>query len=480
MRKLRRVYLVSTLLGALTALPVPAGAGPPGVLPGELRVAQPNASRFPEISLYAYPIDSRGTFISGLGPSDFHVLEDRREARVLSVESSGATLDICLTLDCSLSMVQGAKLEAAKSAAAQFVGQLGTDDRAGLISFADRSVLHEALSADHSRLSGAIAGLQPSGSSTAFFDGVYWSIAQVAVHPDEGGSVLGVRHGRSDARRVVVALTDGNDLSSRVTAEEVAELARANGVSLCMIALGRDAATAPLRFLAQETGGAYMEAPGPQDLQRLYAALAQQLKREYRITFATPRPERDGGRREVRLSLSQTPVAADTWYQAPGQGSLLVTVPTGPIQGEGVAASGDSAPVGASRLPPGLAVGLLLMVGGLALVIVTGALWLAGRRGRVPIADSNPRVDLLPLWISGRSMRVGRGEECELVLDSDQVSRVHARIEALQGGFRLIDQGSRNGTFVNGRKVRNTRELRVGDVVRFGDREFRFAGELPA
>jgi pSer/pThr/pTyr-binding forkhead associated (FHA) protein len=75
---------------------------------------------------------------------------------------------------------------------------------------------------------------------------------------------------------------------------------------------------------------------------------------------------------------------------------------------------------------------------------------------------------------------VGRGAECELVLDSRQVSRVHARIEATGGVFHLFDEGSANGTWVNGRRVTRSREVRVGDVLRFGDREFRFAGELPS
>ncbi|MFI5307587.1 MAG: sigma 54-interacting transcriptional regulator, partial [Polyangiales bacterium] len=57
-----------------------------------------------------------------------------------------------------------------------------------------------------------------------------------------------------------------------------------------------------------------------------------------------------------------------------------------------------------------------------------------------------------------------------LVLRHGQVSRGHARIEpsADGGRYRICDLGSRNGTFVNGRRVAES-ELRDGDVIRIGN-----------
>jgi pSer/pThr/pTyr-binding forkhead associated (FHA) protein len=119
------------------------------------------------------------------------------------------------------------------------------------------------------------------------------------------------------------------------------------------------------------------------------------------------------------------------------------------------------------------------MAAGLAGAAVALFIWLNNRRNQIHIPDSNPRLDLLPLWVREGQTRIGRGAECELVLNSREVSRVHARIEAWDGIFRIMDEGSSNGTYVNGRRVRR-KELKVGDVLRFGDREFRFAGELKA
>ncbi|MGH1345389.1 MAG: FHA domain-containing protein [Nannocystales bacterium] len=64
---------------------------------------------------------------------------------------------------------------------------------------------------------------------------------------------------------------------------------------------------------------------------------------------------------------------------------------------------------------------------------------------------------------------VGRSLEAVLRLQSDGVSRFHARIEwAEHGALLLSDLGSSNGTFVNGRRVNEPESLKDGDRIRFG------------
>jgi adenylate cyclase len=62
---------------------------------------------------------------------------------------------------------------------------------------------------------------------------------------------------------------------------------------------------------------------------------------------------------------------------------------------------------------------------------------------------------------------IGRLQENELVLADDQVSRVHARIEDGPTGLTLVDMKSRNGVFVDDRKV-SRHLLKAGDRIRFG------------
>src|SRR4051812_44534212 len=64
---------------------------------------------------------------------------------------------------------------------------------------------------------------------------------------------------------------------------------------------------------------------------------------------------------------------------------------------------------------------------------------------------------------------IGRelGEQPCLVLRQSQVSRQHASIETSDSGYRVRDLQSRNGTFLNGRRV-EAAELHDGDLVRIG------------
>jgi Nif-specific regulatory protein len=74
---------------------------------------------------------------------------------------------------------------------------------------------------------------------------------------------------------------------------------------------------------------------------------------------------------------------------------------------------------------------------------------------------------------SSQPVRIGRGMDCEVMLRDPQCSRVHAILQNDRGVWRLRDNGSLNGTFVNGRK---TDEALLVDrtYVRVGNTEFVF------
>lgn len=67
--------------------------------------------------------------------------------------------------------------------------------------------------------------------------------------------------------------------------------------------------------------------------------------------------------------------------------------------------------------------------------------------------------------MSSTSVRIGRDETCGLVLRDRQVSRHHATIFREGGRYYLRDEGSRNGTFLNGSLVTAVRSLQDGDEV---------------
>jgi len=74
---------------------------------------------------------------------------------------------------------------------------------------------------------------------------------------------------------------------------------------------------------------------------------------------------------------------------------------------------------------------------------------------------------------------LGRATINEIVLLHDaKVSRHHARIDRNETGFTIVDLGSTNGTFVNGKRVLSA-ALAPGDLVRLGDTLLRFETGLP-
>jgi pSer/pThr/pTyr-binding forkhead associated (FHA) protein len=93
---------------------------------------------------------------------------------------------------------------------------------------------------------------------------------------------------------------------------------------------------------------------------------------------------------------------------------------------------------------------------------------------RLPVEGRPSRVSLV---LDRPALTIGRGSASDLVLVDSQVSRRHAQIRREQGAAVLYDLHSRNGTFVNGRRVAGSRILGPGDVIRVGGMELVFGQE---
>jgi two-component system, cell cycle response regulator len=63
---------------------------------------------------------------------------------------------------------------------------------------------------------------------------------------------------------------------------------------------------------------------------------------------------------------------------------------------------------------------------------------------------------------------IGRLETADIQMEDEGVSRKHAQLAEVQGGFMLRDLGSTNGTMCNGVKITQPMMLRDGDRVRLG------------
>lgn len=99
------------------------------------------------------------------------------------------------------------------------------------------------------------------------------------------------------------------------------------------------------------------------------------------------------------------------------------------------------------------------------------------------VLDGPHRVGEQLFLVGDEPLQLGKLPGSEVLLKGNRVSRSHCRLVPEQGGWRIEDETSTNGTFVNGQRVAN-RLLRHGDRLAVGDFKFRFvstSGEaLPA
>ena len=69
---------------------------------------------------------------------------------------------------------------------------------------------------------------------------------------------------------------------------------------------------------------------------------------------------------------------------------------------------------------------------------------------------------------------MGRSDSAEIRVDDPFASSAHARIFPRGEYMYLEDMGSTNGTYLNGRQVKTAERLKVADVIRIGDSEYRY------
>jgi pSer/pThr/pTyr-binding forkhead associated (FHA) protein len=66
---------------------------------------------------------------------------------------------------------------------------------------------------------------------------------------------------------------------------------------------------------------------------------------------------------------------------------------------------------------------------------------------------------------------IGRSSDCDLSLDDRAISRHHARLRRTIEGWDVLDLGSTNGTWLNGRRITSAVAL-PGDELELADRRF--------
>jgi len=101
---------------------------------------------------------------------------------------------------------------------------------------------------------------------------------------------------------------------------------------------------------------------------------------------------------------------------------------------------------------------------------------LGGGEDCLVIIHAPDQTDLGKRFLVNRAITtIGRGQDNDVVLASDCVSRKHGRIERQGNELTLVDLGSTNGTYINDvQKLKSAYLLRCGDQVMIGDTIFKY------
>ena len=88
--------------------------------------------------------------------------------------------------------------------------------------------------------------------------------------------------------------------------------------------------------------------------------------------------------------------------------------------------------------------------------------------------DAGLLVDGRRVAVGPAGVTLGRSGDADVVIDSSSASREHARVEPHDGGYRVVDLGSKNGTRLEGRRIEGAAPLASGDAIEIAGQVLRF------
>jgi tight adherence protein B len=291
------------------------------------------------------------------------VRENGKRVEQIDARTLASDKSVVLAIDRSHSMA-GAPLANARTALRRFVASKPSSDRIAVVAFGARPVELTRFSSATIDADIALRALAVDAvRGTTLYDALVLSARRLAAE-------------RSTAR-VIIVLTDGNETRSSASLNGAIAAAQKAGAVVYVVAIESAKFTpAPLRELAERTGGAYRGTASSSALIQAYTGIAAELARTWRIEYVTG--ARPGERAEVSVAV-------------PGAGTAQTTVTL-----PGRATTGSASP-----LVPGFlydsalgTVALAAVVGGLALLALLFVT--AARRGSWLRSRLEPHVKSLP------------------------------------------------------------------------------------
>jgi tight adherence protein B len=281
-----RTLLVLAVAGAL--VPVAASAG------ARVKLRGVDVSGYPTI---------RATVVAPSASDQAPTLtENGRKVLDLTAQNLANTKSVVVAVDRSRSMA-GQRIADAAAAARSFVSSKARSDEVGVVVFGSNAVQLTRFSTSTIDSDDALRVLDvDSKPGTALYDALALSTR-----------MLTTQQGRA---RVLVLLTDGDDVSSKASLKSALAAARKAGVLVYPIGIATSGAgEAALKTMAAQTGGTYHSAATSATLKDVYASIAAELRRTWRLEYVTTASP--GEKVHLRVALDPEGAVA-TNVQVPG------------------------------------------------------------------------------------------------------------------------------------------------------------------
>lgn len=259
-----------------------------------------------------------GLPVRELTAQHFTIVDNGTTRPAVQVFHEAVPLHLVLCLDTSSSL--GASgLERLRDAADGLLQSLRSDDRVGLVTFAEAVDVRVVPTTRHDEVRAALRLLPPQGP-TAWRDALF--VASQLLEPT------------SKARSVVLLLTDGVDTSSWMRAAQIEAVMGRAGVVVHAVQLEPRPPEAPttrnfappaatqsapeLRRAVGASGGRVWSASSDRELRRLFLDVLQELRDRYLVTYVPPEPVTPGWHAVgVRLNGARGDVTARPGYWVP-------------------------------------------------------------------------------------------------------------------------------------------------------------------
>jgi len=255
------------------------------------------------VNVFVTVTDEHGAPIGGLTKENFVLKEDDREQRIAVFDKESALpISIALAIDTSLSTRHDLPLE--QASAKRFAHAiLRPIDAMSVYSFSE--VVREATqgyTADLRRIDQGIDHVR-LGASTAVYDAVY--VASRALDQRKG-------------RKVLVLITDGEDVDSKVEYKEAlraAQEAEALIYSIIIVPIENSAGREiggehALIQLSDDTGGKYYYATSTAQLDEAFRKISDELRTQYLLAYYPSQRTSFSEFRRIDVKVAGVPDAA--------------------------------------------------------------------------------------------------------------------------------------------------------------------------